>query len=154
MNTTEQAELILKEAESKLAVLANEYARSVIHPFCDKYGLEFRPDVPSCHSSGGFYFYNAKKTGKYSRRIDGLVKSCMDDDRLTDNFLDFNCSHSESKQKCKESLQTLTDEFWEEFFKIQKTIISYIGYNHERGETFFTIKTRLSLYIPRYPTVQ
>jgi hypothetical protein len=36
MNITEQAELIIREAESKLAVLANEYAREVIHPFCDK----------------------------------------------------------------------------------------------------------------------
>jgi hypothetical protein len=132
MNITEQAELIIREAESKLAVLANEYAREVIHPFCDKYDLVF------AQFDYTWYFYFREPQGRYPYAIDGALlnwlKSGYD---LADK--------EEEYLKYETSLNELSYDFMYGMDDIYRVIDDrlYMGQHSPLG-----------IYIPRYPTVQ
>jgi hypothetical protein len=130
MNITEQAELIIREAESKLAVLANEYARNVIHPFCDKYGLIFA----QYDYDWNFYFNEAEKTGKYPYAIDNALL----------NFLKTG-DKEETYHKYATSLSELSYEFRYSLEEIIRNI---------DGRLCDGVYLPLGRYIPRYPTVQ
>jgi hypothetical protein len=130
MNITEQAELIIREAESKLAVLANEYAREVIHPFCDKYDLVFSKFE---RVTGHFYFREPQ--GRYPYAID----------RALLNWLKSGYDLDEEYLKYEASLNELSYDF-----RYEMSDIYYVINEH----LYMGQYPPLCKYIPRYPTVQ
>ena len=132
MNTTEQAELILRETEPKLQVLANDYAREVIHPFCDKYELVFAQFDFTWH------FYYREPQGRYPYAIDSALlnwlKSGYDLYGKEKEYL-----------KYETSLNELSYDFRSEMEDIYRVIDARLNSDQHPP---------LGKYIPRYPTVQ
>ena len=58
-------EKLFDQALDNLTELANEYASSVVYPFCDKYGLR----LDSFDEYWCFYFVHSKGDAKYSGEL-------------------------------------------------------------------------------------
>jgi hypothetical protein len=131
VTVNEQAKQILQKAKADLDVLANQFAKKVIHPFCDKYGLIFWQIF-----DWNFGFIDAAKTGKYPYALDlalvNWVKTKQDpyDDILAEYL------------KYESSLSQLSEEFLEELEDILKVIDVC---------PFIDLPQCLGRYIPTYP---
>ena len=126
-----QAEQILKEAKTRLQDLANQYAKEVIYPFCDKYDLVFLQCL-----GWDFFFNGHDKTGKYPYALNlNLVNWIKTKQDPGDGGL-------KEYLKYESSISQLSNNFVEELESILKvTDIS----------PWVDLPQCLGRYIPTYP---
>ena len=121
-------EKLFDQALDNLTELANEYASSVVYPFCDKYGLR----LDSFDEYWCFYFVHSKGDAKYSGELVPAIGEYL----KTGEFPgEYDYYRKEEVESHLEFLKTLPDEFWKQLNEI-KAVENRLC-KHENNITIF-----------------